>query len=197
MPMDKKYLRKLIKERKAMMSDAEIEELSASLCLDLYRIDEYKDAGCIFAYVSYNQEVRTKGMIERALADGKRVAVPKVNADIMNFRYISSLNDLKPGYMGILEPPDELECADDEEAQVLMIMPGLAFDGTGNRVGYGKGYYDRYLTQHNKTRYIKAALAYDFQIADSIEADAFDVKTDILIGAPSHRVIRIAEHCLI
>lgn len=193
MLMDKKYLRQLIKDRKSMMNDAEIERLSASLCLDLYKIDEYKNASCIFAYVSYNQEVRTRGLIEHALEDGKRVAVPKVDGDIMNFSYISSLGDLKAGYMGIPEPLEDLECADDREEQVLMIMPGLAFDETGNRVGYGKGYYDRYLMQHNKTRYTKTALAYDFQIVDRIEADAFDVKTDILIGAPSHRVIRIAK----
>lgn len=191
--MNKNHLRQLIKDRKSMMNDAEIERLSASLCLDLYKIDEYKNASCIFAYVSYNQEVRTRGLIEHALEDGKRVAVPKVDGDIMNFSYISSFGDLKAGYMGIPEPWEDLECADDREEQVLMIMPGLAFDETGNRVGYGKGYYDRYLMQHNKTRYTKAVLAYDFQIVDSIEADAFDVKTDILIGAPSHRVIRIAE----
>lgn len=191
--MNKNHLRQLIKDQKSMMSDAEIKELSASLCLDLYKLDEYKNASCVFAYVSYNQEVRTRSLIERALADGKRVAVPRVYGDTMQFKYISSLNDLQPGYMGIPEPSDDLECADGREEQVLMIMPGLAFDEAGNRVGYGRGYYDRYLTQHNKTRYTKVALAYDFQIVDSIEADAFDVKTDILIGAPSHRVIRIAE----
>lgn len=191
--MKKKHLRQLIKDQKSMISDAEIERLSALLCLDLYKLDEYKNARCVFAYVSYNQEVRTRGLIEHALADGKRVAVPRVYGDIMRFKYISSINDLQPGYMGIPEPSDDLECADDREEQVLMIMPGLAFDEAGNRVGYGRGYYDRYLTKNNKTRYTKVALAYDFQIVDSIEADAFDVKTDILIGAPSHRVIRIAE----
>ena len=188
--MNKKHLRQLIKDQKSMMSDAEIEKLSASLCLDLYRLDEYKNASCIFAYVSYNQEVRTRDLIEHALKDGKKVAVPKVYGDMMQFKYISSLNDLQPGYMGIPEPSGDLECADNREDDVLMIMPGLAFDEIGNRVGYGKGYYDRYLAQHNKTMYTKVALAYDFQIVDSIKADAFDVKTDILIGTPSHRVVR-------
>ncbi len=191
--MNKNHLRQLIKDQKSMMSDAEIERLSASLCLDLYRLDEYKNARCVFAYVSYNQEVRTQRLIERALADGKMVAVPRVYGDIMQFKYISSFNDLQPGYMGIPEPSDDLECADDREDNVLMIMPGLAFDDAGNRVGYGRGYYDRYLTQHNHTGYTKIALAYDFQIVDSVDADAFDVKTDILIGAPSHRVIRCME----
>ena len=190
MSMDKKYLRQIIKEKKAMMNDAEIEKLSASLCLGLYNLDEYKNAGCIFAYVSYNQEVRTRDLIEHALKDGKKVAVPKVYGDMMQFKYISSLNDLQPGYMGIPEPSGDLECADNREDDVLMIMPGLAFDEIGNRVGYGKGYYDRYLAQHNKTMYTKVALAYDFQIVDSIKADAFDVKTDILIGAPSRRIVR-------
>lgn len=188
--MNKNHLRQIIKEKKAMMSDAEIEELSASLCLDLYRLDEYKNASCIFAYVSYNQEVRTRDLIEHALKDGKKVAVPRVYGDMMQFKYISSLNDLQPGYMGIPEPSGDLECADDKEEQILMIMPGLAFDEAGSRVGYGRGYYDRYLTQHNKTMYTKVALAYDFQIVDSIEADAFDVKTDILIAASSRRIVR-------
>lgn len=188
--MNKKHMRQLIKDQKSMMSDAEIEELSASLCLDLYKLDEYKNASCIFAYVSYNQEVRTRDLIEHALKDGKKVAVPRVYGDIMSFKYILGLRDLIPGYMGIPEPSEELECADNREDDVLMIMPGLAFDEAGNRVGYGKGYYDRYLAQHNRTRYTKVALAYDFQIVDRIEADAFDVKTDILIGAPSRRIVR-------
>ena len=181
--MDKKQIRKIISEKKKSMSLEEIERLSAELTKRFLSLQEYEQAECLFAYISYNQEVRTRMLIEKALADGKRVAVPKVIGDDMEFRYIISEADLVPGYKGIKEPSESTIKADGKERKVLMLMPGLAFDRMGNRIGYGKGYYDRYLYEHSNIYFQKIALCYDFQVLDLIEAEQYDRKVDRLIAA--------------
>ena len=179
--MDKKEIRKLISDMKNNMSLKEIESLSEKMTDIFCATDDFKNASCIFAYMSYNQEVKTRGIIEMALASGKRIAVPKVYGRDIKFKYINSVNDCINGYMGIPEPDEGCLCADNVEKKVLLLMPGLAFDKEGNRIGYGGGYYDRYLNVHRDTEFTKIALGYDFQLMEKIENEAFDVKADIVI----------------
>jgi 5-formyltetrahydrofolate cyclo-ligase len=118
-------------------------------------------------------------LIEAALEAGKRVAVPKVIGQEMEFIYLSSLKELSIGYQGIEEPAGTLVAA---EKKVLMIMPGLAFDKAGNRVGYGGGFYDRYLNKNQDKDFVKLALAFDFQIVDSLTAEACDEPVDAILS---------------
>ena len=176
--MDKKALRREIGAKKRALSAAEIESRSAILADKLYKTTQYRDCQSLYAYLSFNQEVRTNPIIERAWADGKRVAVPKVVGDEMVFIWIDSFEGLAPqGAFHILEPIEDGPVASDETA--LILMPGLAFDPQGHRVGYGGGYYDRFL--ENEPDHPLVALCYDFQLYDRLEVEAHDVPVDLVI----------------
>ena len=174
----------MIAEKKKQMTEEEIFSFSAELTERFCALDEFRNASCLFAYISYNQEVRTADIIQRALSDGKRVAVPKVIGEQLEFRYIHADSDLEEGSYGILEPKDGLPAADGQEPKILMLTPGLAFDPSGARIGYGKGLYDRYIAAHWKENITMVALCYSFQMQDYIETEPFDRKVDRVIAAP-------------
>ena len=183
----------MITEKKAQMKPEEIEQFSAWLTERFCSLEEFQSAPCLFAYISFNQEVRTDGIIRRALEAGKRVAVPKVLGTRMEFRYITSPDDLEEGTFGILEPKDGLNAADGKEAKILMLTPGLAFDPSGSRIGYGKGLYDRYIGEHWYENITMVALCYDFQMLDYIETEPFDRKVDLVITARPQTAARRPE----
>jgi len=111
-------------------------------------MEEYKKASLILTYVSAGSEVDTSAIILRALAEGKKVACPRCNKEnhTMSFRYIVSLDELEEGAYGIFEPkPDAPPVQPQEMAHSVCLVPGLAFDTSGARLGYGGGYYDRFL----------------------------------------------------
>lgn len=176
--MDKRVLRRIIGEKKRALSAQEIEARSARLAEKLFKTDLYRDARSLYAYLSFNQEVRTRLVIERAWADGKRVAVPKVVGGELRFLWIESFDGLSENGWGIAEPVGDSPAAEDETA--LVLMPGLAFDRSGRRVGYGGGYYDRYLAQH--PHHPTVALCYGFQLFDRLDAEAHDVPVDRVIS---------------
>lgn len=118
-------------------------------------------------------------MLEQALLDGKKVAVPKVVGEEMKFIYLSDLSRVAPGYAGIPEPVDDGPVADDPKA--LVLMPGLAFDSKGHRIGYGGGFYDRFLAA--EPDHPTLALCYDFQMLPVLETEAFDVPVDVVLWA--------------
>ena len=175
--MDKKALRKRIAEQKRAMTPEQIEAASQRLSERLFQTDAYQNALSIYGYLSYNQEIRTLPILRRAMIDGKRVAVPKVYGDEMRFIWMDDLSLVAPGYYDIPEPIADGPVADDELA--LMLMPGLAFDPEGHRVGYGGGFYDRYLAAHPDHKLV--ALCYGFQLVDHLDCEAHDI--------PVHRVI--------
>lgn len=177
--MDKKALRREIGIKKRALTAREIEDRSAILANKLFETTQYKEAKSLYAYLSFNQEVRTNPIIERAWADGKRVAVPKVLRDEMVFIWIDNFEDMAPqGAFGILEPISNAPVADDETA--LILMPGLAFDPQGHRIGYGGGYYDRYLEA--QPNHPTVALCYDFQLLPHLEVEAHDIAVGMVIA---------------
>ena len=175
--MDKKALRREIGARKRALSAAEIESRSAALAEKLYATPQYRQARSLYAYLAFNQEVRTDPIIERAWADGKRVAVPKVIGDEMRFIWLDSFDQLGEGYFGIAEPIEDGPVADDETA--LILMPGLAFDTEGRRIGYGGGFYDRWLEAHPGHPLL--ALCYDFQLLPRLDVEEHDIPVDIVL----------------
>ena len=143
--MDKTELRRRIREKKRAMTPEEIEERSRELGRQFAATEAYRKAKTIYGYMPYNQEVRTVPMLEQALRDGKKVAVPKCYGDEMKFIYLDDLTKVAKGYAGIPEPIADEPAAHDETA--LVLMPGLAFDPQGHRIGYGGGFYDKFLSR--------------------------------------------------
>ena len=138
----------------------------------------------IYPFVSYSTEADTIDIIRYYLENGseerKRIAVPKVKGSEMDFYEIKSMNELSTGYMGIPEPIEKRPVIADRG---VMIMPGLVFDHELNRIGYGGGYYDRYLSKYGNDNLIKAAIAYDFQVVNKIDStsEEHDIKPDIIV----------------
>lgn len=140
----------------------------------------FRDAPCVCCYVSVRSEMPTAGIIVRALESGKTVIVPKVDGDIIRFFKIKSLtDDLDRGTFGVLEPNDRCEEIDPATAGVCLI-PGVVFDEHGNRIGYGKGYYDRFLNTLPK-EIPTLGLAYDCQILPDIPHSQEDVPVQFLV----------------
>ena len=177
--MDKKELRRAIREQKRAMSEAEILHRSEKLAELFFASRYYQQAKTLYGYLPYNQEVRTVPILERALQDGKRVAVPKVYGDTMAFVFMEDLTKTEKSSMGIPEPVADGPVAEDSTA--LVLMPGLAFTKSGDRMGYGGGFYDRFLAEepHHPT----VALCYDFQIVETLPTEEFDVPVDLVLWA--------------
>ena len=154
--------------------------LDEKLTESFLSLNEYKSCETLFTFVSSPIECDTRKIIERALADGKKAAVPKCVSRFgnMRFYYINSLDDLAGGMYGILEP-DESRCKPaDSYENALCIVPGLCFDYRHYRVGFGKGYYDRFLEQFSG---VSVGICYSKYIESEIPRGAFDRNTDILV----------------
>ena len=177
--MDKRELRQMIRNQKRAMTPEQIEQKSRRLGALFADSDLYRRASAIYGYLPYNQEVRTVPMLEQALRDGKRVAVPKVFGDEMRFIWMPDLSRVEKGYSGIPEPIADGPAADDETA--LVLMPGLAFDAQGHRIGYGGGFYDKFLA--GEPAHPTVALCYDFQMLEALETEEFDIPVDLVLWA--------------
>ena len=175
--MDKKELRRKIREQKRAMTPQQVEETSRKLGVKFAATQAYKNAKTIYGYLPYNQEVRTWDALAKAMADGKAVAVPKVYGDEMKFIYITDFSQIETGYCGIPEPVTDGPVAEDKTA--LVLMPGLAFDREGHRIGYGGGFYDRFLS--SEPDHPTLALCYDFQIRETLPTEEFDIPVDTVI----------------
>jgi len=177
--LDKKELRRSIRERKRAMTEEEIVSRSEKLGQLFVESTAYKNAKTIYGYLPYNQEVRTVPMLEQALRDGKRVAVPKCYGDEMKFIFMDDLSKVEKGYANIPEPIADGPVADDETA--LVLMPGLAFDPEGHRCGYGGGFYDKFLSA--EPSHPTLALCYEFQMLPYLETEAHDIPVDCVLWA--------------
>ena len=177
--MDKKALRREIREKKRAMTEEEIILRSEKLGQLFAQSEAYRKAKTVYGYLPYNQEVRTVPMLEQALREGKRVAVPKIYGDTMKFLYLDDLSRVEKNDMGIPEPIADTPVADDKTA--LVLMPGLAFTKQGDRMGYGGGFYDRFLAE--EPDHPTLALCYDFQMVDSLPTEEFDIPVDTVLWA--------------
>ena len=177
--MDKTALRRMIREQKRAMTEEEILQRSSRLLEKFVATEAYQNARTIYGYLPYNQEVRTVPILERALQDGKQVAVPKVYGDTMRFICMTDLSKTEKSEMGIPEPVADEPVAEDKTA--LVLMPGLAFTQKGDRMGYGGGFYDRFLAQ--EPNHPTVALCYDFQILPSLPTEEYDIPVDTVLWA--------------
>ncbi len=148
----------------------------------LIESQKYKDSNMIFVFVSYNSEVSTHDIIIQGLKDGKRICVPKVIDKTRGMKAIEikSFGDLKEGFKGILEPEFREDLIVDEKDIDLAIVPGVAFDCHGGRLGYGGGFYDRFLPLLNPKCNI-IGLCYKEQIIEKVPMEEEDVKINCII----------------
>ena len=152
----------------------------------LMALSVYQKASCVLSYVSFGTEADTLRILERVLADGKALYVPKCvpNTNRMVFYRISVLRDLSPGAYGILEPGED--CPRVEPVEIdLIFVPGTAFDVRGHRIGQGGGYYDRYM---NRTRAVRVGVCHDFALLSAVPSEAHDARMDIVV-TPGRTVI--------
>jgi 5-formyltetrahydrofolate cyclo-ligase len=180
----KQHIRKQIFEKRREHTDAQIEAMSHRITDQVASLREFQNAERILAYADYNHEVRTCYLIEEAWRQGKTVAVPKVEGSEMNFYILTDFDQLKPGYFKIPEPVGG-EMAEWEDA--LMLMPGVAFDTSCNRIGYGGGFYDRYLEKHPSVT--RLALAFDFQILEEVPTEPTDILPHLVVT--ENRILRV------
>jgi len=179
--MNKETLRKVYMDKRKNMPYSEVCEKSALIEQKILNTDEYFRCGQIFTYVNMGCEVQTTGIIQRALADGKTVAVPVAipGGSEMHFIQIDSLDGLKRSAFGVLEPDVATGKIIKSNDNTMALVPGLAFDLNKFRIGYGGGYYDCFLG--NSIYGAAIGLAFDFQIAEKIETQPHDVCVDFVI----------------
>lgn len=164
--------KKYIEIRKQLSTESK-EKFSAEIQNSFIMSDEYKNAESIFIYVSMKNEVSTTEVINRAIADGKTVAVPisLKNRD-MFFVPIKSLDGLVKTKLGVYEPDCGRECEIVPNEKSVLVVPGVAFDEDGHRMGYGGGYYDTYIEKYNVKN--TEAFAFECQIHEKIEFEKHD-----------------------
>lgn len=176
--MDKKSIREQVRAIRDNMTTSEMFSKSNQIFEQLIVQSQYRKADKIFTYVSCNNEVDTIMLIDYSLSIEKRVFVPKVVKNDMLFYEISDISELSPGYRGIFEPSTHGKDPDYSKTG-LICMPGIAFDKNRNRIGYGGGFFDRYLQGENNL--YKVALAYDYQVFDNIPSEETDIRPDMII----------------
>jgi 5-formyltetrahydrofolate cyclo-ligase len=183
---EKADIRRTVLLERGKLTKKELRLKSEAVCNRLKQSDEYKNSTILYIYMDFKNEVITRSIIEDAHKTGKKVAIPKIIGDEMYFYYIKSVSNLQKGYFGILEPETTMPAMDQDG---IMIVPGVAFDEKGYRIGYGKGYYDRFLQKHK--RFKKIAFAFELQIVEEIPYDGYDVPMDLIIT--EERVIQIKQ----
>ena len=177
--MDKKEIRrKVISKRDLLNNKIELDEVIEKKLKD-NKI--YKNSKNIFIYLGFGSEINTIKYVEDFLNEGKKIIIPYTDMKnkVMYGIEINTLDGLEKNKFGILEPTDISEIFNKEDID-LIIMPGVAFDRSGNRIGYGGGYYDKFLCGMSSD-IPTIALAYDIQILEEVPSEKHDIKVDMVI----------------
>lgn len=196
----KRMIRQRILKTRDAISPADRARYDSLIRETILNMAKYREADVILAYASYRSEVDTIGLIGQALADGKYVFLPKVSGNEMEFWRITAIEDLRKGYRGIPEPEESVsfpewlaEQSNAGEIHIMMWIPGAVFDKERHRIGYGKGFYDRYLSrimhliekEYSRSgaelHMTTAALAYSCQVLEEIPCEPHDMRPDIVI----------------
>lgn len=179
--LKKEALRKQMIKKRSSLSKKEKKIKDQSIYNQVINDKDYMTANSVFLFLSFGSEINTKPIVEHALDHNKRVFLPKVVGNHLELFEIENFENLDRSKYGILEPNAYCQgignCGID-----FILMPGLAFDPSGGRVGYGGGFYDRYVSSLPNYKDIpKVAIAYDFQIVDEVPMSKFDIPVDRII----------------
>ncbi len=185
--LNKPEIRKRMREKRNCLSQYEIITKSNKIFQKIEELDFFSSVRDILIYVNYKSEVHTCEFIKRCILLEKNVFVPKIyEKTTMQFIQIKQMKDLAKGTYGILEPIQDTpiwnvaDSSTTSASKTLIILPALALDTQFNRVGYGGGYYDKYLSLHHDI--IKIAVGFDFQVINEIKfIEEKDEKVDIIV----------------
>ena len=171
-------LRATLKRIRASLPAKDRISASNSIMRHLLSLDEVNTAQAVFIYISHGHEVDTHGLLRHFLDRGVTIAVPKIlpGKGMIAVRF-DHWEDLAPGELGILTPSGDTPCPGTFD---IVITPGLGFTARGDRIGYGRGYYDRWFAEHRTAR--KIALAFEIQVLDAIPHAEYDIPIDVLIS---------------
>ena len=174
---DKAHLRRQIIQRRKELSREVLLVNSTQIMHNVFALPAFNVHPVIYAYMDYGGEVQTREFIIECIKLGKKVALPRVTGNTMDFFYIRSITeDVEPGYMGILEPKTNRRAV---EKTPFILVTGVAFDLQKNRMGYGKGFYDRYLAGYPNA--YKAGAAFSFQLFERIPTEPTDRQMDCIV----------------
>ncbi len=177
--MTKQSLKHRLRGQRIQMPKRSVCEKSLRIHRRLICIPAYRFARCIACYIAIKNEVDTKTVIQNALREGKQVGAPVTRADgVMDFQAIAGPSDLRPVHHGLREPVPNPKMILPPHTFDLVLVPGIAFDRRGHRIGSGGGYYDRFLA---RTKAVRIGLSYAFQIIDRVPAEPRDVKMDLIV----------------
>ena len=176
--MLKSELRQQMRQRKGQFTQQQLCELSLPIVNRIRPM--LSKANTIVAYYSLADEVDTHSLLDELVADGKTVYLPKViDSETMVLCRYTGIGSLEKGAFGIMEPVGKRKPADERTDVVL--VPGMAFDGKGNRLGRGKGYYDRFLSSLSFPRPLLIGVCFDFQKVDVVPTEPCDVSVDVVV----------------
>lgn len=185
---EKKELRKQVKDELTALKLPLYEEWSLGIARQLYEDEDWKNASTVAITISRSPEVDTFQIIRKAWEQGKRVVIPKCESESrsMDFRQLTRFTQLESVYFGLYEPiVSETESVNQEDID-LVIVPGLAFDKSGYRLGFGGGYYDRFLANYHGK---KLSLAFEKQIVNHVPREKHDIPVGKIIA--NHEVIKV------
>ncbi len=179
--MNKNDIRKEIIKKRSLLDDNEVNNASKIIINRLKDLYELKSAKVIFSYMPYGKEVNIKPLNQWILDQSKILCLPRVISQTeMETRTVTNINHgLEKSSYGILEPTENNELTDIEKID-LILVPGIAFDKAGNRMGHGNGYYDRFLSRCPKST-LFIGISYSFQVFDAIPSYQYDVKMHKII----------------
>lgn len=185
----KAALRKEILGRRNATTKAERSSLSQAIVSEVLGLPAYQGAGTVLAYASFGSELETDGFLRRGLDEGKTLLLPKVDRGkrrLVLFEIKDPESDLQPGVWGIREPRDDLGTPADPGGVDLVLVPGVAFDRRGGRLGYGAGFYDRLLSEDLCSGAALISGAFDSQMVEEVPNNEHDVPVDLVITETRH-----------
>ncbi len=182
----KQQTRRRLLHRRSELSAVSRAAKSRAIASRLRGLPEFQPAQQVFCFISYGAEVDTHNLINEMLQQGKQLAVPKIigNREMIAVPF-TDWAELTPGQLGILTPLSTRDFAGDFD---ITITPGLGFTASGKRLGYGRGYYDKWFVAHKSGH--KIALAFECQLLDGMSSEPHDIAVDIIVT--ENRVIRVS-----
>lgn len=179
--MVKQQVRTTYKKKRNRIMPIQVKEWSEAVCTQLMHTDIWRQAEIICFYYPLGNEVNLLPAAQRALEMGKVVIFPKTEGDVIRFYQVETLKDFQEGCFHVMEPVSQ-QCFSKEDylgRKTLILVPGVVFDEKKNRMGYGRGYYDRYMMEH--TEAVKVGIAFEMQVADEIPVEKFDISMDYMV----------------
>ncbi len=174
----KQELRKQMREMRKALSPVSYARKSRAICEEIENLDLFKEADDVLFYVSNDEEVSTHDFIQEQLKQGRNVYLPRVEGDQLVICRIQEWEDLDTGFLSILEPNQDCAVCHPSLIDVVLV-PGIAFDKRGYRVGYGRGHYDRLLSTLPEAQ--KIGLAFEEQLVEHIEQEIHDIPVDLIV----------------